>query len=152
MRSQKGMSLVEVMATVTVLAVAILAITFLLQTSSSAARDNEAIERSVQVTRTVMEEIKFNLKSNSSVTVYGQSINLNTIRTSEPPYLAPSLFYPSISDKQYKIEIQSLQVDNKYTIKGDPYQVKNYFRKILVTCVNLKSNHSYELEALVEYN
>lgn len=151
MRDQKGISLIEVMATITVLAVAILAITFVLQQGTSASKEHENLDRAVMITRTVMEEIKHNLKHKNDVTVFGQTIPLQVIRAESQTFQAPDLYYPNASNQQYRIEIRSESFQQSFEIKSAERKVEDFFRKIKVTTINLQSNRSYELEAYVEY-
>ncbi|GGG23489.1 type IV pilus modification PilV family protein [Paenibacillus abyssi] len=155
MNNQKGLTLIEILGSVTLLAVAVLAITALLQQTSLFAKDNEAIDQSVSISRTVMEEIKRNLASRDSISLFedGQTLALTELRDNAPAYKLPySIYYPNAADPQFEVKVES-DVYNLSDIhfKDQTYQITDYFRLIRVTSINLTTNKSYILEGYAEY-
>lgn len=150
MKKDDGLTLIEVLASVVVLAVAVLIITMVLQQTSSSSRANAVTDRSVQLTRTVLEEIKNNMQTNS-INVLGHNLNLIPLHDNPPQTL--SFYYPQTGEQQYRLDVQSMYLETpKVTLQGKEHDLTKSFRRIHVTCTNLVTNRSYELEALVEYN
>jgi prepilin-type N-terminal cleavage/methylation domain-containing protein len=149
MKKDDGLTLIEVLASVVVLAVAIVIITMVLQQTSSSSRSNAVTDRSVQLTRTVLEEMKNNTQTNT-INVLGQDLSIIPLRDNPPQAL--SFFYPNAGEQQYRLYVQSLDLQTpKVTLRGKEHDLTKSFRRIRVTCTNLVTNRSYELEALVEY-
>ena len=156
--NEKGLTLIEVLATVTILAVAILSVTLLLQQSDLISNSNERMDRAVQITRSTMEDITYNLADEDEILIYGQPLDLSSIRNdaselSETPY--GTAFFPSVNDRQFQLNIYAMQVmedQNEYVVKEETYHLSDYFVIIRVECINLLNNKIFELESLVEYN
>lgn len=153
MRNQKGLTLIEVLGSITLLAVAVLGLIYLLQQTTLFSKHNEKLDRNVIVARTVMEEIKANLSGTApSMTIYGQSVDLTALRSS-PAGQAITIYYPDPAARQLKIEIQSLPFQlNPVTIKSASYQISDYFRLIHVTSTDPSGkDHPYTLEGYAQY-
>ncbi|KIL36150.1 hypothetical protein SD71_09325 [Cohnella kolymensis] len=149
MKKDDGLTLIEVLASVVVLAVAVLIITMVLQQTSSSSRANAVTDKSVQLTRAVLEEIKNNMQTNT-INVLGQNLSIIPLHDHPPQTL--SFFYPQTSDPQYRLDVQSLDLETPtVTLQGEVHDLTKSFRRIHVTCTNLVTNRSYELEALVDY-
>lgn len=153
MKNQRGYTLIEILASITLLAVAILTITYALQQSSLSTKQNNDKDSNTLVARTVMEEIKTTMKNQSlqSATLYGQTINLNELRQLS----TTTIYSPSTADKKIQIDITSTSIPSSasiVTIKGTNYDINNYFRLVQVTSTNVATNKTYTLQAYVEYN
>ena len=149
MRNRKGITLIEVLASVTILAIALLAIVYMLQQTTLFSKKNIDKENNVQVARTVMEEIKVNLKeATPRIAPFGSTIDLAGLKGSAEVSLTP--FYSS-SSQAVKIDVKSKVPTTSVSIKGTSYPIRDYFRLIQVTCTNVNSNDKpYSLEAYVE--
>jgi Tfp pilus assembly protein PilV len=155
MRNQKGLTLVEVLGSIVLLSVAILSLTYVIQQASVHTRDNEKTDQSVQITRTVMEEIKKNLKNqtSTSVRVYGKDIPLSAMRSASG-MTSFTINYPNDANPQYRILIQSAASGlGSVNISEVPTaDLDQLFRKITITSTNISSSKQYQLEAIVEYS
>lgn len=152
MRNRKGITLIEVLASVTILAIALLAIVYMLQQTTLFSKKNIDKENNVQVARTVMEEIKVNLKeATPRIAPFGSTIDLAGLKGN--PVVSLASFYSS-SSQAVRIDVKSLtppaSATGNITIKGTAYQISNYFRLIEVTSTNVNSKDSYRLQAYVE--
>ncbi|OBZ12970.1 prepilin-type N-terminal cleavage/methylation domain-containing protein [Bacillus sp. FJAT-26390] len=149
MRNQKGLTLVEVLGSLVLLAIAVLGITYILQQSTINTKMNEKIDQSVVISRNVMEEIKGNLKSTTpTISIYEQNLSLANIRNLS----SATIYYPNAADKQYSLRIQSypgsletVQLDSVILNPND------YFRRVTIVCEELASAKKYNLEAYIEY-
>lgn len=146
-RSQNGLSLIEIMATIAVLGVAIAAIVSLLQTGTATSRHNQELDQAVMLTRTVMEEVKNHLKQDDAITVFGQPINLKQLRESAP--YQQEIGWPAASP-EYRIRIESTVPGEVYEVNSEFHITGAHFRKITVTCEYLPADLNYELESYVE--
>ncbi|MBH5318228.1 prepilin-type N-terminal cleavage/methylation domain-containing protein [Paenibacillus sp. GSMTC-2017] len=147
MNNQKGLSLIEVLGSIVLLGVAILSITFVLQQSTVHTKDNQKQDQSVQITRTVMEEIKHNLRTSYTASIYEQVVNFKLATN--------KIQYPKVNP-EYNITIDlSVPTLNTVTIpkkSGDlKYDLKNIFKHVKVTCTNSITGKQFVLEAFVEY-
>jgi prepilin-type N-terminal cleavage/methylation domain-containing protein len=155
MNRQKGFTLIEVLGSVVILAIAVVSVTYFFQQTTLFSRNTDQVDQSVLATRTVMEEIKHNLnKSAPTSTVYDQSINLQLLRDNTAPYsLNVPIYYPSNDDRQFELAISSREINNpEFTIVGDEYDMSDYFKLIHIICTNLSNLRTFELEAYIEYN
>ncbi|MEO3945478.1 type II secretion system protein [Gorillibacterium sp. CAU 1737] len=146
--NQKGITLIEVLVSITILAIAVLAAVYALQQSTAFSKSNEARETNVQVARTVMEEIKAKLKQADPVTVelYDQTIDLTPLKGLESAQLS-SITTPRSS---IRIDIESHRPEQSLSVKGIAYPVGDYFRLIQVTCTKTATGETYSLKAYVE--
>ncbi|GKU79899.1 prepilin-type N-terminal cleavage/methylation domain-containing protein [Paenibacillus sp. L3-i20] len=150
MNNQKGLTLVEVLGTVVLLGIAILAITFVLQQSTIHSKDNEQQDRSVQITRSVLEEIKNNSRLGTA-TIFDQNVNLSPSSST-----VQSIQYPKVNPK-YTISISiSNSTFNDLTIAktgGDLIiPLKNIFKLVNVTSANKETGKQFTLKAYVEFS
>lgn len=153
MRNHRGITLIEVLASVTILAIAVLAMVYILQQSTLFSKQNNDKENNVQVARSVMEEIKINLKPGTPINPFGSSIQISALKG--VPVVALPLFYSSAA-QTVRIEVKSLTLpataSNNLNIKGTNYNINTYFRLVQVTCTNVQTSKSYSLQAYVEIN
>jgi prepilin-type N-terminal cleavage/methylation domain-containing protein len=155
MNQQKGFTLIEVLGSVVILAIAVVSVTYFFQQTTLFSRNTDQVDQSVLATRTVMEEIKHNLnKTAPTSTVYGQSINLQLLRDSTAPYsLNLPIYFPSNDDRQFELVISSREIISpEFNIVGDEYDMSDYFKLIHIICTNLSNLRTFELEAYIEYN
>ncbi|WP_438434482.1 type II secretion system protein [Gorillibacterium sp. sgz500922] len=148
MTNRKGFTLIEVLASVTILAIVVLAAVFALQQTSVFSKVNHAKETNIQVARTVMEEIKANLKKTDPVQVqlFGQTIALTSLKGTSAVSLP--VFYTT--DQTVKIEVNGTKPAQSVTVKGTEYPIGDYFRLIQVTCTQVQTGKIYTLKAYVE--
>lgn len=160
MRNQKGLTLIEVLGAITLLAVAIMGLIYLLQQTTLFSKQNEKLDRDVIVARAVMEEIKNHLSgSASTLTLYEQSVDLAALRAVPlvPPTLPITIYYPNANTQQIKIEIRSIPfpyTSDTITIKGKSYKISDYFRLIQVTSTDQSGRATaqpYTLEGYAQY-
>ncbi|MCR2806515.1 type IV pilus modification PilV family protein [Paenibacillus soyae] len=149
LRNQRGLTLIEVLGSIVLLGIAILGITFILQQASIHTKDNEKTDQSVIITRNTLEQIKHELpKSTTSVTIYGQSLNLSGLRSLQPV----TVYYPNSSSPAYKVDIISSQAGLGSAQAADKsVNLDNLFRKITVRSTDLASNKTFEVTAFVEF-
>lgn len=147
MRNRKGITLVEVLASVTILAIALLAIVYMLQQTTLFSKKNNDRENNVQVARTVMEEIKVKLKENTNIAPFGETIPITDLIAANSVTL-PSTF--SSANKTVRIDVNSTVPTTSIPIKGTSYSIGQFFRLIEVTCTNVNSKDTYSLQAYVE--
>lgn len=150
MRNQKGLTLIEVIGSITLLSIAVLSIIYILQQSNLDSKSNEKTDDAVIAARNVMEEIKSKLKSNVLETsIYGQTISLTQLRNRS----SVTLYYPSLNDRRYEIQLQSYATSLGTVALTDNINsnLDNIFRRVTVTCMDLTSLKKFELEAYVEY-
>jgi prepilin-type N-terminal cleavage/methylation domain-containing protein len=150
MRNRKGFTLVEILAGITILAIAVLAFAYLMQQTTWFSKQNDTQETNIQTARTVMEEIKTNLKTGKDVTSLKTPIAIASIKDQSPPVTLKS------EQQSIKIDIQSLPISDNLLrdppkIKGFSIKVEDYFRNVKVTCTNIQTGKSYTLQAYVEY-
>jgi type II secretory pathway pseudopilin PulG len=150
MRNQKGLTLIEVIGSITLLSIAVLGIIYILQQTTLDSKSNEKTDDAVIAARNVMEEIKSKLKSNLLETsIYGQTISLTQLRNRS----SVTLYYPSLNDRRYEIELHSYATSLGTVPLADNLSsnLDNIFRRVTVTCMDLTSLKKFELEAFVEY-
>lgn len=150
MKNRKGFTLVEILAGITILAIAVLAFAYLMQQTTWFSKQNDTQETNIQTARAVMEEIKVNLKDGKDITSLETPITIASIKNEIPPISIRS------EQQSIRIDIQSLPISDNLLrdppkIKGFPIKVEDYFRNIKVTCTNVQTNKSYTLQAYVEY-
>jgi prepilin-type N-terminal cleavage/methylation domain-containing protein len=151
MRNQKGLTLIEVMGSITILGIAVLAITFILQQSTIHTKSNEKSDEAVVAARNVMEEIKSNLRSSTAqISLYGQAISLYNLRNLS----SATIYYPDDSNRQYEVQIHSYatSLGTVSLTVSNSKDLDTIFRRITVTSTELSTSREFELEAIVEYN
>lgn len=151
MRQDKGLTLIEVLGSIIILAIAIGTVAAVLQNSAKSSVNTSVTDRTVQITRTVMEEIKNNLDKND-IQLFGQVVNLQTLRTTAPPVSTSTVYYPDAADQKYSLQIRSETLDNPLvTLQGATHDLRDSFRRIVVICTHLQTGKTFDLEALVPY-
>ncbi|WP_020619748.1 type IV pilus modification PilV family protein [Paenibacillus daejeonensis] len=151
MNNQRGVTLIEVLGSVALLAVAILTITYALQQSTVFSKDNEQIDQSVQITRTVMEELRGHLSDPAlrTIAIYDQVVDLDQLRegTSSPI----KLYYPDTTQVQYTLSISSASGGLPAVGTGDDtMELDSSFKQITIYCESPGKNKPYELQAYLE--
>ena len=162
-RNDKGLTLIEVLASVAILAVAIMTVTFFFQQTSVFSRDNERVDRSIQITRTVMEELIQHLPDQEieqlQLFTDNQEIDLASIReaaedktlTALTPY---TMWYPTAANATYRLDVHVEPIPaavDYYEVDDRDYWISDYFVTVRIVCENLANNRMFELEAMVEY-
>jgi prepilin-type N-terminal cleavage/methylation domain-containing protein len=151
-KNQKGFTLIEILATVTMLSILTITVIYVLQQSTVFSKQTNDKENHVLVTRTVMEQIKANLKDGNAIELYGKSVSLAQLKQSQSVSL-PSLLLPIDSQPKTRVDIHTLLIPNDaVSVKEHAYHVSDYFRLVEVTTTELSTNRSYSLQAYVEYN
>ena len=153
MNNQRGVTLIEVLGSVALLAVAILTITYALQQSTVFSKDNEQIDQSVQITRTVMEELRGHLSDQSrrTVAIYGQDVDLDQLRAgTNSPIM---LYYPDRTHVQYTLSISAATGGLPPVGMGnDALELDSRFKQITIYCEPPGKNKPYELQAYLEFD
>ncbi|GBF73376.1 hypothetical protein PA598K_01663 [Paenibacillus sp. 598K] len=152
MANQRGVTLIEVLGSVALLAVAVLTITYALQQTSVFSRDNDGIDRSVQVTRTIMEELRGHLGEPTSRTLelYGQTIDLDLLRINTTAPLL--LYYPGTTEAELTLSIVSADGHLPSISAGDDtLDLDSSFKLITITSEAQGKQRPYTLEAYLEY-
>ncbi len=108
MKSEKGFTLLEVLAAVAILSVASLMLYTVFSNATLFSAQQEHQDHAVNIARTVMEEVRTNLMNQDSVAYGGQNIDLASLRTQPAPFEHTVLFHPNAADRQYRITIRSL--------------------------------------------
>lgn len=151
MRQEKGLTLIEALTAIVVLGIAIIAVTVIVQNTTVFSKNNDNADKALQVTRTVMEEIKYKLKGANTLTIYGQTVSLQALREQPPPYALPPIYYPDSSDPQLELVIESKVISNSvYAIKGQNFDLAHYFRLVSITSTNPTNGQSQHFETYVD--
>lgn len=153
MNNQRGVTLIEVLGSVTLLAVAILTITYALQQSTVFSKDNEVIDQSVQVTRTVMEELRGQLSdpAKRTISIFDQDVDLDQLR--EGTVSPIILHYPDRANVQYTLSITSAAGGLPAIGSGDDIlDLDSRFKQVTIQCDPPGKNKPYELVAYLEYD
>ena len=151
MHEQKGLTLIEALTAIVVLGIAIVAVTVVVQNTTIFSKNNDNADKALQATRTVMEEIKFQLKDNDVLTIYGQTVSLQALRETTPPYVLPPIYYPESSAPQLEIVIESKIISNSiYAIKGQNFDLAHYFRLVSITSINPANGQTQQFETYVD--
>jgi type II secretory pathway pseudopilin PulG len=109
--NQKGITLIEVLAAITILMMVILSVSYLFTKSYEHSYKEEKLDVSVNIARTVIEELKKHLKDTQTTTIQISTSNENQPLTLDISALrnavtqttdAANLFYPSSRTKRYK--------------------------------------------------
>jgi prepilin-type N-terminal cleavage/methylation domain-containing protein len=154
MRREQGLTLIEVLAAVVILAVAILVVSMFIQNSSLTSKSTADRDQLLSVTRDVMEEIKYRLSdtSRSETFVYGQRIDLAALRAAAGEMTLPdSIYYPDVANQRIRIEIRTIAIpDDAVPIGEGTFKVRDYFQHVQVTAMHIQSGKSIELDAYIE--
>jgi prepilin-type N-terminal cleavage/methylation domain-containing protein len=161
--NEKGLSLLEVLAAVTILAVVIISFSMLITKNYEFSSKEEKRDISVNLARTVIEEIKDPLKSSgatmiNSILLYeNQAIDIAALRnTVTADTLVSRIFYPSDIDRQFEVRINNKHYDNNIlTLTGTNnvnynFTVNDFFSLVEVEVVNLNLDTNYSLQSYLE--
>ena len=156
MNQDKGLTILEAIASVAVLSILILVIVAVLQNSSATSSSTNVTDRALQNARTVMEEIKNRLDTSESAFTYlNQTINLASLRDRTVASTQQTVYFPNVSNKQYSIAIQSMTPNllvDPIAGQSNKYNLNDVFRKITVTVTELKSSRRpVKLESMVAF-
>ncbi|WP_058301313.1 type II secretion system protein [Gorillibacterium timonense] len=152
MNNKRGITLIEVLVSIVILAVAVLAISYALQQTSLFSKQNNDKESNLSAARTVMEELKEALKSDSSITLYGQSVDLISLKAATPSPVQ-TLYLPTSAAPKVKIEIATLPLPEQATnvaIQGTTYNLNEDFRLVQVTATDVQTGQPYVLQAYLD--
>lgn len=156
MNQDKGLTIIEVIASVAVLAVIVLVIVAILQNSSSSSASSNVTDRALQNARTVMEEIKNRLDTTETTFTYlGQTINLTNLRNKTVASYEQTIYYPSDANRQYGILIRSRNPGK--TIDPIPgssgaFNLNDVFREVTIVVTDLQTSRTpVTLQSMVAY-
>ncbi|WP_409346909.1 prepilin-type N-terminal cleavage/methylation domain-containing protein [Paenibacillus sp. MBLB4367] len=158
MKSEKGITLIELLVAIVIVTMLVLSISYLFTKTYENSYREEKKDVSVNIARTVMEELKRKLKTTSAVeTIYEQPVNLAGLRQLPGSEIKqPSVYFPSASDKQYEIVISVLHFeDQNYPItdtnnKSFVFKLSDFFSLIQVEVKQHSMNTSYKVQSYME--
>lgn len=154
-RNEKGLTLLEILAAVVLLSIAIMLFTNLFANAFERSAKEQKQDEFVVIARTVMEEMKVHLpqSTSTSITLFGQTVGIGNFRTTAPPVPAITLSYPDASTPTYTVTIRTEPVtDYNVAVSGHNFDIRNYFRRVIVEVRHPGLDKSYTLESLIEYN
>lgn len=157
-QNEKGLTLVELLATITIISVIVISIIYVFSNFQNTARQQKVHSDAVNVARAVLEEIKWALPRDGLATTTlfddGQILELTPFRdVSTQPYEYNQLFYPSDNNRKFQIAIKTINFSKKIQHKDVSLQIENYFRNIQIEITDLVTNKLiYTLQSYVEYN
>lgn len=158
LNQDKGLTIIEVVASVAVLAIIVLVIVAVLQNTAATSASSTGTDRSLQHARSVMEEIKNRLDTSETVYDYenkGLMIDLASIGNGTLATYTQTIYYPSNSNRQYSITITSkrpTQSVDPITGTSPAYSLSAMFRDITVACTDLRTSRTpVTLQAMVAY-
>lgn len=154
--------MLEVLAAVTILSIAAISFTLLFTKNYEFSHQEEKRNVSLQVARTVIEELKTALPTSSAqLTLFGQAVNLTSLRDQAQNTAPAPLFYPAAGDRQYEILITDLPIpanqsfpiqDAANAAKSYNFAVNAYFSFIQVQVRSLTTDEQYTLQRYIERN
>ncbi|WP_397379460.1 prepilin-type N-terminal cleavage/methylation domain-containing protein [Paenibacillus sp. YYML68] len=160
--NQNGLTLIEVMAAVVILSIAVLSFTMLFSKNVEFSHREENRNAALTVARTVIEELKPVLPTTGNANIFGQQVLLASLRDNNAATAPAVIYYPSAADRQYRITItdlvipasQSFQVQDKLKPANTfQFNVRDYFSHIQVQVDGLTSTgESYTLQSYIERN
>lgn len=157
LNQDKGLTLIEVIASVAVLAIIVLVVIAVLQNSAATSASTNVTDRALENARTILEEIKYKLDSEEPSYHYDeeQVVDLVALRNPALSVYEQTVYYPSNSDRQYSLTIRSERPSQSIDpIVGTSasYELSDIFRNISVTVTELRtSREPVTLRALVAY-
>ncbi|WP_158560477.1 type IV pilus modification PilV family protein [Paenibacillus contaminans] len=161
-KSEKGVTLIELLVSIVLVAMIVLSVSYLFTKLYENSYREEKKDVSVNIARTIMEELKQKLRTTEgSIVVYGQQVSIASLRTNPAPGTAalpspPVIAYPSASDKQYEIAISAMPFDEQtYPItdaknKSYTFKLGEFFSLIQVEVKQLSMNTSYKVQSYIE--
>ncbi|WP_159883471.1 type IV pilus modification PilV family protein [Paenibacillus puerhi] len=178
-RNQKGLTLVEILASLVILSLVILAFTYMYNQLFAASSREQRRDVSVDIARSVMEQVKTSFSTgaatlniwfpptSASSTLPNpgadapQTVTLTFLRqTVTAPYQAEAVYYPSAADRQYKVQITNVPIpdaDNqKYSLgEGNTkytLHVADHFSLIQVEVIPTGAGSSYAIQSYLDRN
>jgi len=155
-KQEKGLTLIEMLVSVVLLAIGVLVITALLSNSTKSSGNNMMNDQALQSARTVLEEIKGALDGNeAALTLFGQSLNLAQLRNHTLTNATQTIYFPDAGNRQYQIVVESKNPNKEVDPvgSGNPKQLNSIFREIVVTSTKITDlKTTVTLQALVAYN
>ncbi|MEK8128599.1 type II secretion system protein [Paenibacillus filicis] len=180
LRNEKGLTLVEILASLVILSMVILAFTYTYNQLFSASAREQKRDVSVDIARSVMEQLKASFSSgtasmniwfpptNNSGTLPNpgadiqQLVNLVPLRqTVTSPVQLETIYYPSASDRQYKVNISNIPIPEAdkqvYTITDNnrtsyTLKVADHFSLIQVEIIPAAGGVSYAIQSYLDRN
>ncbi|NHN30731.1 type IV pilus modification PilV family protein [Paenibacillus agricola] len=166
MNNQKGLSLLEVLAAVTILAMVILSISYFFTKNYEYSNREESKDISVNVARNVIEDLKPGLMNGTAVTLFSNSEAAHALALNEIELLRDNqdntFTFDYITDpiSHLKVAIREINIPNNrtYTITDElnteirfPFVMNHYFSHIEVTVTDtLLNNTTYTLQSYLE--
>jgi len=152
MNNQRGLTLIEILASITLLAFVIVTVVLVLQQSTIFSKSNSQKENNVLVARTVMESIKSGLKAGDTINLYGASVSLSNLKLAANATL-PVIYVPDSAHPTTRVNVRTLPIrSDTVSVQAKDYHIGDYFRLVEVTTTEVATNRSYSLKAYVEYN
>lgn len=160
--NERGITLLEVLAAVAILSVAMISFSLLFGQNFQFSHREERRDVSVNIARTVIEELKGQLPSGAErMTIFEdhQEIDLALLREPSADIQAVTVYYPSGTDRQFTVVIRNIPIpaDKRITIPNPddasqsytfPYH--DFFSHIEVEVENEALRTSYSLQSYVE--
>ncbi|SDC47061.1 prepilin-type N-terminal cleavage/methylation domain-containing protein [Paenibacillus sp. UNCCL117] len=176
-KNQKGLTLVEILASIVILAMVILAFTYMYNNLFAASTKEQRRDVSVDIARSVMEQLKTSFSTGAatmniwfppagaSAAPPGsgagsqQSVDLTALRqVVTAPYTADAIYYPSAADRQYKVQISNVPIPEagtqKYTLNDGTtsytLNVVDHFSLIQVEVIAMGTGVSYSIQSYLD--
>lgn len=157
--NEKGLTLVELLATITIVSVVVISIIYVFTNFQNTARQQKAHSDAVNAARTVLEELKWALPREglTTTTLFDdeQPLDLTPFRDDvTQPYVYNQLYYPSDSHRKFQITIKTIDFSKQLQYSDDvTIPIENYFRNIHIEITDLVTKEIiYTLQSYVEYN
>lgn len=158
--NEKGLSLVELLATITILSIVVISVIYVYSNFHNVARQQKVSSDAVNIARTVLEELKATMPgTDPTLKLFGQQeISLTALRSLDASSLPQTIHYPNSHNSKFKIVIDASPFNKQIDFTNDALQdttlqLGNYFRIIQITIRNSASDSEvYNLQSYVEYN
>lgn len=155
--NSRGLTLIEVLASATILAFVVLLSSFLFTQGYRNSKTEENRDQSVTIARSIMEEIKIKLPTATAAAIFDntQTINLNAIRNASTATATAASFstnYPTPADGSYSVVVTADPVTDTVNVEGKSFPLNSYFRKVKVSVTEASFLSKYILESYLEYN
>lgn len=156
--NEKGLSLVELLATITIVSIIVVSIIYVFTQFQHSARQQKTLTDAVNMSRTVLEELKWGLPKHeiAAVTLFEDNQTLDLAPFRDPamqPYEYSELYYPSSSKRHYQIHIKTINFSKTMQHNHITLHIENYFRNIEISVIDmLNGSVVYTLQSYVEYN
>lgn len=160
MKSEKGITLIELLVSIVIVSMVILSVSYLFTKLYQNSYKEEKTDVSVNIARTVMEELKQKLKTSESITFFDnvESTTITSLKT-RPSTGNPesiTIAYPTAANKQYDVIISSLAFDefsHKFTDstnKEYQFNLSEFFTLIQVEVKHTQMNTTYKIQRYIE--